>query len=75
MPMLVIQFINNYLTNRWSNIFVISSFVTSVVMVVINSLKLVITLYYSKIIPIIKLLKHLEVNLKKTRIANKQTKL
>ncbi len=42
MPMLVIQFVNNYITNCWSDWFVISSFAASVLMVIISSLKLVV---------------------------------
>jgi hypothetical protein len=63
MPMLVIQFINNFMTNSWSNLFVISSFLASVAMVIINSLKLVVSLYSLKINPIIELIRYLENNL------------
>jgi hypothetical protein len=60
MPMLVIQYVNNFLTNSWTDLFVISSFITSVAMVIINSLKLVVSLYSLKINPIIELIRYLE---------------
>jgi hypothetical protein len=67
MPMLVIQFVNNFMTNRWSNVFVISSFAASVAMVIISSLKLVIELYEYKINPIMDFFQYLEKNLKKEK--------
>ncbi len=67
MPMLVIQFINNFQVNNWSNLFVISSFVTSVAMVIINSLNLVLSFYSLKINPIIELIQFLEKSLQKKK--------
>ncbi len=57
MPMLVIQYINNYSkADGWNSRIVILTFTSSVVMIVLNCIKLIITLYNSQIVSIIDLI-------------------